>query len=144
MEKGGGMNHWLLKSEPDEFGWPDLLAAGAAGAEWHGIRNYQARNHLRAMALGDTAFFYHSNMGKDIVGIVEITQLAAQDSTTDDPRWVSVWVRAQAPLPRPVTLAQCRGEIALQNMALLKNPRLSVQPVTGDEWQKICNLGGIV
>lgn len=138
------MNHWLLKSEPDEFGWPDQLAAGAAGAEWHGIRNYQARSNLRAMALGDRAFFYHSNIGREIVGIVEVTALAAQDSTTEDPRWQSVWVRALAPLPRPVSLAQCRDTPALQGMALLRNPRLSVQPVSAQEWRIICDLGGFV
>lgn len=138
------MRYWLLKSEPDEFGWPHQVAAGLAGAEWHGIRNYQARANLRNMALGDRAFFYHSNIGKEIVGIVEVTALAAQDSTTDDPRWQSVWVRALAPLPHPVTLARCKVEPALQTMALLKNPRLSVQPVTPTEWEFICALGGMV
>lgn len=143
MEKGGGVRYWLLKSEPDEFGWPDQVAAGDVGAEWHGIRNYQARNNLRAMELGDRAFFYHSNIGKEIVGVVEVTRLAAQDSTTDDARWLSVWVRALHPL-RAVTLAQCKGEPALQNMVLLNNSRLSVQPVTASEWQLICALGGFV
>jgi predicted RNA-binding protein with PUA-like domain len=140
MEKGCRMNHWLLKSEPDEFGWADQVAAGDAGAEWHGIRNYQARNNLRAMALGDRAFFYHSNIGKEIVGIVEVTRLAAQDSTTDDARWLSVWVRAVQPL-RAVTLAQCKADPRLSGMVLLNNSRLSVQPVTPDEWQVICDLG---
>jgi predicted RNA-binding protein with PUA-like domain len=142
MEKGGWLKYWLLKSEPDEFGWPDQVAAGDAGAEWHGIRNYQARNNLRAMELGDRAFFYHSNIGKEIVGIVEVTRLAAQDSTTDDPRWSSVWVRALHPL-RAVTLAQCKADPRLSHMVLLNNSRLSVQPVTPDEWQLICALGHI-
>ncbi len=137
------MKFWLLKSEPDEFGWPDQVASGAAGAEWHGIRNYQARNNLRAMALGDRAFFYHSNIGKAIVGIVEVMRLAAQDSTTDDTRWSSVWVRAVAPLP-PITLERCKQESALKDMVLLNNSRLSVQPVTPAEWAHICALGGFV
>lgn len=138
------MTYWLLKSEPDTFGWPHQVAAGDAGAEWHGIRNYQARNNLRAMALGDLAFFYHSNIGREIVGIVQVTGLVRQDSTTDDPRWQSIWVRALHPLPRAVTLAQCKDDPSLQNMALLKNPRLSVQPVTPDEWAKICAMGGMI
>lgn len=137
------MRHWLLKSEPDEFGWPDQVAAGDAGAEWHGIRNYQARGNLRAMELGDRAFFYHSNIGREIVGVVEVTRLAGQDSTTDDARWSSVWVRAVAPM-RAVTLAQCKADPRLNDMVLLKNPRLSVQPVSAGEWQVICALGGFV
>ena len=135
------MTFWLLKSEPDEFGWPDLVAAGEGGTEWHGIRNYQARNNLRAMALGDRAFFYHSNIGKAIVGIAELCQVASQDSTTDDPRWVSVWIKAVAPL-QPVTLERCKQEPLLKDMALLTSPRLSVQPVSPAHWQHICALGG--
>ncbi len=130
------MNHWLLKSEPDEFGWSHLMAAGES--EWTGIRNYQARNNLRAMALGDQAFFYHSNIGKAIVGIAEITRTAAPDSSTEDPRWDSVWLRPLRPL-RAVTLDQCK--LLLPDMVLVKNPRLSVQPVTPAEWQAICALG---
>ena len=130
------MNHWLLKSEPDEFGWSHLMAAGES--EWTGIRNYQARNNLRAMALGDQAFFYHSNIGKAIVGIAEITRTAAPDSSTEDPRWDSVWLRPLRPL-RAVTLDQCK--LLLPDMVLVKNPRLSVQPVTVAQWQAICALG---
>lgn len=136
------MKHWLLKTEAEEFGWHDQIAAGEAGAEWHGIRNYQARNNLRAMALGERAFFYHTGREKAVVGIVAVTRLAAPDSTTDDPRWDSVWVRAIAPVT-PVTLERCRTELALQNMVLLNNSRLSVQPVTADEWALICRLGGL-
>jgi len=142
MEKGYRMRFWLLKTEADEFGWHDQIAAGTVGAEWHGIRNYHARNNLRAMELGDLAFFYHTGREKAVVGIVEVTRLAAPDSTTDDPRWDSVWVRATAPLT-PVTLERCRAEPALQNMVLLNNSRLSVQPVTADEWALICRLGGL-
>ena len=130
------MNHWLLKSEPDDFGWSHLVAAGES--EWTGIRNYQARNNLRAMALGDQAFFYHSNIGKAIVGIAEITRTAAHDSSTEDPRWDSVWLRPLRAL-RPVTLEQCKS--LLPDMVLVKNPRLSVQPVGPAEWQAICALG---
>ena len=130
------MNHWLLKSEPDDFGWSHLVAAGES--EWTGIRNYQARNNLRAMALGDQAFFYHSNIGKAIVGIAEITRTAAPDSSTEDPRWDSVWLRPLRPL-RVVTLDQCK--LLLPDMVLVKNPRLSVQPVTVAQWQAICALG---
>lgn len=136
------MRHWLLKTEAEEFGWHDQVAAGAAGAEWHGIRNYQARNNLRAMALGDQAFFYHTGREKAVVGIVEITRLAAPDSTTDDARWDSVWVRALRPL-KPVTLERCRAEPALKDMVLLNNSRLSVQPVSPAEWALVCRLGGL-
>lgn len=135
------MNHWLLKSEPDVFGWPHQVAA--QNAEWHGIRNYQARNNLRAMALGDQALFYHSNIGKEIVGIVEVSRIAAPDSTTDDPRWDSVWVRTVRAMA-PVSLERCKHTAGLEAMALVKNPRLSVQPVTAQEWQIICALGGIL
>jgi predicted RNA-binding protein with PUA-like domain len=141
MEKGHRMKFWLLKTEADEYGWHDQIAAGGAGAEWHGIRNYQARNNLRSMELGDLALFYHTGREKAVVGLVEVTSLAAADSTTDDPRWDSVWVRAIHPLA-PVTLERCRAEPALQNMVLLNNSRLSVQPVTAAEWELICQLGG--
>ncbi len=135
------MRFWLLKTEAEEFGWHDQIAAGEVGAEWHGIRNYQARNNLRAMELGELAFFYHTGREKAVVGIVEVSRLAASDSTTDDPRWDSVWVRAQRPL-QPVTLERCRQEPALKDMVLLHNSRLSVQPVTAAEWELICQLGG--
>ena len=138
MEKGDWVSYWLLKSEPDEFGWPHLIAAGAS--EWTGIRNYQARNNLRSMAVGDLAFFYHSNIGKAIVGIAEITKTAGPDSTTDDPRWNSVWLRPLRPLT-PVTLETCKTTAGLADMALVKSPRLSVQPVSPTEWAIICALG---
>jgi predicted RNA-binding protein with PUA-like domain len=138
MEKGRGMRYWLLKSEPDEFGWSDLMAQGES--EWTGIRNYQARNNLRAMAVGDLAFFYHSNIGKEIVGIAQITKTAGPDSSTDDPRWDSVWLRPLRAI-RPVSLDQCKAMPSLSEMALVKSPRLSVQPVTQAEWDIICTLG---
>jgi predicted RNA-binding protein with PUA-like domain len=143
MEKGHRMSRWLFKSEPDTWGWPDQVARGDAGEEWHGVRNYQARNNMRAMKVGDLGFFYHSNIGKEIVGIVEVIRESAPDSTTDDPRWDCVTLRAVQALLRPVSLDTCKVQPGLESMALVKSPRLSVQPVTDAEWQIICNLGGL-
>jgi predicted RNA-binding protein with PUA-like domain len=137
------MTRWLFKSEPDTWGWDDQVAKGAAGEEWHGVRNYQARNNMRAMKVGDLGFFYHSNLGKEIVGIVEVCRQSTQDSTTEDPRWDCVMVRAVRPLARPVTLEACKVEPDLANMVLLKNSRLSVQPVSPEEWAIICRMGGV-
>lgn len=137
------MSRWLFKSEPDTWGWPDQVARGDAGEEWHGVRNYQARNNMRAMKVGDLGFFYHSNIGKEIVGIVEVIRESTPDSTTDDPRWDCVTLRAVQALPRPVSLDTCKVQPGLESMALVKSPRLSVQPVTDAEWQIICNLGGL-
>jgi predicted RNA-binding protein with PUA-like domain len=143
MEKGHRMNHWLFKSEPDTWSWDQQVAKGAAGEEWGGVRNYQARNNMRAMKLGDLGFFYHSNQGKEIVGIVEVCAESAPDSTTDDPRWDCVHIRALRPLPRPVTLEDCKAEPALAGMALVTNTRLSVQPVTPEEWAIVCRMAGM-
>lgn len=137
------MARWLFKSEPDVFGWDHLAAKGAAGEEWSGVRNYQARNNMRAMRVGERGFFYHSNIGKAVVGVVEVIRESAPDSTTDDPRWDCVWLRAVAPFPRPVTLDACKQDPALQEMVLLRNARLSVQPVSEAEWAHICRLGGM-
>jgi predicted RNA-binding protein with PUA-like domain len=137
------MAYWLFKSEPDTWGWDDQVAKGAAGEEWHGVRNYQARNNMRAMKVGDLGFFYHSNLGKEIVGIVEVCRESAPDSTTEDPRWDCVMVRAVRPLARPVTLEACKVEPGLENMVLLKNSRLSVQPVSPEEWAIICRMGDV-
>ena len=135
------MAYWLFKSEPDTWSWDDQVAKGAAGEEWHGVRNYQARNNMRAMKLGDLGFFYHSRQGLEIVGIVEVSALAHPDSTTDDPRWECVDIRAVKPLARPVTLESIKADSALSEMVLVKNSRLSVQPVTPAEWARICELG---
>jgi predicted RNA-binding protein with PUA-like domain len=135
--------YWLFKSEPETFGWKDQVALGDRGGEWHGVRNYQARNHMRAMAVGDLGFFYHSQQGREVVGIVEVTAACHPDSTTDDPRWDCVDVRALRPLARPVTLEQIRGDPALADMVLVRNSRLSVQPVTQAQWRRICALGGV-
>lgn len=137
------MAHWLFKSEPDTWSWDQQVAKGAAGEEWHGVRNYQARNNMRAMKLGERGFYYHSNVGKEIVGIVEVSALIHPDSTTDDPRWECVDIRAVEPLKRPVTLEECKVHPALKDMVLVNNSRLSVQPVSDEEWRVICALGGL-
>jgi predicted RNA-binding protein with PUA-like domain len=137
------MAYWLFKSEPDVWGWEHQVAKGAGGEEWHGVRNYQARNNMRAMKVGDLGFFYHSNIGKEIVGIVEVCRESQPDSTTDDPRWDCVWIRALRPLLRPVTLETCKVEPGLGSMALVRSMRLSVQPVTAEEWRIVCGLGGV-
>ena len=137
------MAYWLFKSEPDVFGWDHLVAKGAGGEEWSGVRNYQARNNMRAMKVGDRGFFYHSNIGKAVVGIMEVIRESAPDSTTDDPRWDCVSVRAVTPFARPVTLDEIKAIPELAGMVLVNNSRLSVQPVTEAEWQMICRLGGL-
>ena len=137
------MAYWLFKSEPDTWGWNHQVARGDDGEEWHGVRNYQARNNMRAMKCGDLGFFYHSNVGKEIVGIVEVVRESTPDSTTDDLRWDCVWVKAIRPLPQPVTLDACKVQPGLEGMALVNNTRLSVQPVTAEEWQIVCAMGGV-
>ena len=141
MEKGYRMRYWLFKSEPDAWSWPDQVARGDAGEEWHGVRNYQARNNMRAMEIGDLGFFYHSNIGKAVVGIVEVCRLSQPDSTTEDPRWDCVMVKAVRMLARAVTLDECKVQPGLEDMVLINNSRLSVQPVTETEWEIVCNLG---
>jgi predicted RNA-binding protein with PUA-like domain len=142
MEAGGRMNYWLFKSEPDVWGWDHQVAKGAAGEEWHGVRNYQARNNMRAMKVGDLGFFYHSNIGKEIVGIVEVCRESEPDSTTDDPRWDCVMIKAVRPFRRKVSLEECKVIPGLEKMVLVNNSRLSVQPVTPEEWRILCDLGG--
>ena len=122
MEKGDRVNYWLFKSEPDAWSWQQQVARGDAGEEWSGVRNFQARNMMRKMRIGDLGFFYHSNEGKEIVGIVEVIRESAPDSTADDPKWDCVVIRAIRPLPRPVTLETCKAEPGLQSMALVKLP----------------------
>ena len=136
------MRYWLFKSEPSEWSWQAQVAKGDTGEEWSGVRNYQARNFMRDMALGDRGFFYHSQTEKAVVGIVEVIATAHPDSTTDDPRWDCVDIKAVAPMPRPVTLDQIKARADLADMVLVKSPRLSVQPVTDQEWAIICKMGG--
>ena len=137
------MAKWLFKSEPNKWSWDQQVAKGETGEEWDGVRNYLARNNMRAMKVGDQGFFYHSNIGKEIVGIVEVCRESHPDSTTDDPRWDCVDIKAVRPLKTPVTLAQVKDDPRLQEMALVTSMRLSVQPVTEEEWRIICGLGGI-
>lgn len=136
------MAHWLYKSEPSAWSWEQQKAAGAAGTAWTGVRNYQARNFMRAMQIGDRGFFYHSNDGLAVVGIVEVSALSHPDPTTEDPRWDCVDIRAVADVPRPVTLAEIKAEPRLAKMSLVTSFRLSVQPVTDDEWEIVCAMGG--
>ena len=137
------MAYWLFKSEPHKWSWEMQKAAGDKGTQWDGVRNYLARNHMRAMQLGDKAFFYHSNEGLEIVGIAEVCALAHHDTTTDDPRWDCVDIRALRDMPKPVTLKAVKANPALEKMALVTSMRLSVQPVTDDEWNEVCRMGGL-
>lgn len=137
------MRYWLFKSEPDVFSFDMLKARGAEGQEWDGVRNYLARNHMRAMELGDRGFFYHSNATKDVVGIVEVCALAHPDPTDDTGKWECVSIRAVADVPSPVTLATVKVTLELSKMALVTSMRLSVQPVTPEEWAVVCRMGGV-
>jgi predicted RNA-binding protein with PUA-like domain len=137
------MAYWLLKSEPDGWSWEKQLAAGEKGAEWDGVRNHAAKNHMKAMKLGDLGFFYHTGDEKRIVGLVKVVALAHPDSTDPDGKWSCVDVAAVGPMPRPVTLAQIKAEPKLKDMALVRLARLSVQPVTDEEWKLVCKMGGL-
>jgi predicted RNA-binding protein with PUA-like domain len=137
------VRHWLFKSEPSTWSWADQVARGDAGEEWDGVRNYQARNVMREMTVGDRGFFYHSQAEKAVVGTVEVIAESHPDSTSDDPRWDCVDIRALAPLARPVTLAEIKAHEGLTEMALVRQARLSVQPVTAEEWRIVCGLGGV-
>jgi len=116
---------------------------GDKGEQWDGVRNYQARNNMREMKLGDLGFFYHSVKETSVVGIVEVCALAHPDTTTDDPRWECVDIRAVKDIPNPVTLAEIKANPKLSEMILVNNSRLSVQPVRPDEWAEICRMGGL-
>ena len=135
------MQYWLFKSEPSTWSWDQQVAKGDIGEEWDGVRNYQARNFMRQMNIGDLGFFYHSQKDKEIVGIVEVCANAHPDSTTDDARWECVDIRVVKPMQIPVTLEQIKTDPRLTEMVLVNNSRLSVQPVTTEEWAIICNLG---
>jgi predicted RNA-binding protein with PUA-like domain len=135
------MSYWLVKSEPSVFSWENQVKKGTSS--WDGVRNHAAAGHLRSMKKGDKAFFYHSNEGKEIVGIVEVMKTAYTDPTDETGKFVAVDVKTVKPLKTPVTLAQVKSDAALKNMALVKLSRLSVQPVTDAEWRYICKLGGV-
>lgn len=134
------MAYWLFKSEPETWGWHHQVAKGAP-EQWDGVRNYAARNNMRAMKKGDLGFFYHSVKEKAVVGIVRVAAEAHPDSTTDDPRWECVDVEAVRPFKRPVTLDEIKANPDLENMVLVNNSRLSVQPVTEEEWAIVCRMG---
>ncbi len=135
------MAYWLFKSEPSAWSWDDQRARGDAGEEWDGVRNYQARNFMREMQVGDRGLFYHSQKEKAVVGIVEICAPAHPDSTTDDARWECVDIRAVRSFETPVTLDQIKADERLGEMVLVRNPRLSVQPVSDEEWAIVCAMG---
>lgn len=134
------MVYWLVKSEPDAFSWDQQVRNGTE--PWTGVRNALASNHLRAMRAGDRSFFYHSNIGKEIVGIVEVVREAYPDPTDRTGRWVCVDLRAVAPMPRPVTLATIKADPAFAELALVRQSRLSVMPIADAHWRRLCRMGG--
>jgi predicted RNA-binding protein with PUA-like domain len=138
------MAYWLLKSEPDAFSWDELVKRGPKGEPWTGIRNHTAKLNLMKMKKGERGFFYHSNVGKEIVGICEIVRAAYPDPTAKagEP-WVAVDIKAVEPLPKPVTLAAIKAEPKLAEIQLLKQSRLSVPPITDAEWKIVCKMGGL-
>ena len=137
------MRYWLFKSEPSTWSWDDQVAKGETGEEWDGVRNYQARNFMREMSVGDRGLFYHSQSEKAVVGTVEVIAEAHPDSTTHDDRWDCVDIKARVAVRTPVTLEQIKTDERLSDMVLVKNSRLSVQPVTEAEWSLICAMAGI-
>jgi predicted RNA-binding protein with PUA-like domain len=134
-------HYWLVKSEPDAFSWDQQVANGVE--PWTGVRNHAAKQNLSAMKKGDLAFFYHSNIGKQIVGVVEVVREAYADPTADSGNWVCVDMKAVRPMPRPVTLVEIKADPALADMALVRQSRLSVMPVSKQHWDRICRMGGL-
>lgn len=134
-------SYWLFKSEPDTFSWDMLVKKGAKGEPWDGVRNFQARNNMRAMKVGDLGYFYHSGEGKEVVGIVKVIAPAHPDPK--DAKWECVDVAALAAVPKPVTLEAAKANPKLAKMVLVNNSRLSVQPVTADEWKEVCRMAGV-
>ncbi len=137
------MAHWLFKSEPAAWSFEKLTRCGAAGTDWSGVRNHSAKLNMQAMKVGDQGFFYHSNEGKAIVGIVEVSKAYRPDPTDVTGKFGMVDIRAVRPLPRPVTLEEVKDDKRLAKMALVTNSRLSVQPVTDAEWTFVCKMGGL-
>ena len=135
--------HWLIKSEPSSWSFDDQIEAGDKGTFWNGVRNHTAKQNLMAMQLGETVFFYHSNEGKAVVGLVEVIRAYYPDPSDASGKFGMVDFKAVAPLPRPVTLDEIKAEPDLAEMMLVKNSRLSVQPVTGAEWAKVCAMAGL-
>jgi predicted RNA-binding protein with PUA-like domain len=137
------MAYWLLKTEPDSYSWDDQVKKGAKGDAWTGVRNFRARGHLTAMKKGDLAFFYHTGDEKQVVGIVEVIREAYPDPTDKEGVFKAVDIRAVKPLKQPVTLAAVKADKRLKDMVLAKQPRLSVQPVTAEEWKIVSAMGGL-
>ena len=138
------MAYWLMKSEPGAWSWDEQVKAGAKGTAWTGVRNHQAKLNLMKMKKGDRAFFYHSGEDKAVVGVVEVTRENYPDPTAKkDESWVVVDVKAVTPAASPVTLQAIKAEPKLKHMVLVKNSRLSVQPVTDAEWKIVCRMGGV-
>jgi predicted RNA-binding protein with PUA-like domain len=133
-------NHWLVKSEPDAFSWDQQVFNVIE--PWTGVRNHMAKNNLKAMKKGDLAFFYHSNIGKEIVGVVEVAREAYPDPTAESGDWVCVDMRAVSPLPKPVTLVAIKAEPSLAEVALVRMSRLSVMPIAPEHWKILCEMGG--
>jgi predicted RNA-binding protein with PUA-like domain len=134
-------NYWLIKSEPDAFSWAQQVQNGTE--PWTGVRNHSAKLNLMAMKKGDLAFFYHSNIGKEIVGIVQVVTEAYPDPTAESGAWVCVEVQALKPLPRPVSLATIKSDPRFRDLALVRLSRLSVAPVSAQHWAALCELGGV-
>jgi predicted RNA-binding protein with PUA-like domain len=138
------MAYWLMKSEPEEYSWDDLVKKGSKGDAWTGVRNFAARKNLKDMKKGDSFFFYHTGEEKQVVGIGKIVGKAFHDpSAAKDEPWSAVMAAADKPLPKPVKLAAIKSEAKLKAMALVKYGRLSVQPVSADEWKLVCKMGGL-
>ena len=134
------MAFWLVKSEPDAFSWAQQVSNGTE--PWTGVRNHQARRNLAAMRVGDRAFFYHSNVGREIVGVVEVAREAYPDPTAGNGDWICVDLRTVGPMPRPVGLAEIRAESEYADLALVRQSRLSVVPVAAGHWDSLCRRGG--
>ena len=137
------MAYWLFKSEPNTWGWDQQVAKGEEGEQWDGVRNYQARNNMRLMKLGDKGFFYHSIKEKCIVGIVEVCKESHPDTTDDTGKWECVDIKAVKAVKTPITLEDCKAHPELSKMILVNNSRLSVQPVTDEQWTIICQMAGV-
>src|SRR5205807_1886845 len=137
------MAYWLLKTEPATFSWDDQVKRGAKGEPWTGVRNFIARGNLKAMKKGEHAFFYHTGKEKQVVAIVEIIREAYKDPSDEKGVFYAVDTRAVKPFPKPVTLAAVKADPKLKSMMLVRSARLSVQPVTDEEWKYICKLGGV-
>jgi predicted RNA-binding protein with PUA-like domain len=137
------MAYWLLKTEPDSYSWDDQVKKGAKGDAWTGVRNFRAREYLKAMKKGDLAFFYHTGDEKQVVGIVEVIREGYPDPTDKEAVFTAVDLKAVRPLKQPVTLAAVKADKRLKDMVLAKQPRLSVQPVTAEEWKIVSGMGGL-